>query len=817
MTGEQFSWVGTVFGILPFAFALVFFLLYLARKRWIEGIFENLKSIRVSLRNLQMAFEKYRLEAQGFSVDDPDEYGELAAAYQQQLIVVEVDMRNFYKHYGQLQEESRVMIQTKTWYGIFVTLGGIYQLFQEVRYFENEVLQYGSKFSKLDEAKERLVKYSWEVAQNAQKLLGKIQIILEKNNLLSNQGANGDQFTRLRAKNAEWQSTLLKQIPVIFFSPDPELVKMQAQKDETVRVHKINQLAQSEIETLFITVDSWINLKESRERLISEISNRLTLIEIFIKELENRPIQPIVFTKAKQKLIQFQRIQNFGLQENYQNPENFAAQVKELELELNQVHEFNASLVELKKIHDDYLTLWQSKEIQSEPEFLRTAYQKILEIEQYNLLNYSQIDKVSELRIDTDRLAILHAKFTRFAKSSSISEEDLASQFQVLSNLVALLNPLMDRFSNSYKRYKALDKTQKECLVLLTQMGQWCSDLLAVSEDNNLLSKVASSDLKKISNQINQIVQELTNLKSDLIEKKANRIDKLADRFCQLTDRWGELLLNDLRTQETLVSNQVQELRDIVWIDDPIVDATEKLIKTTLALNQAQGNGRIPLESSISQLLQLHTAWKQRNEVYQHFREYSNPVLSEYGAVSKSRQETVNLFHKVTQILPENDEAWPPTSQRLNFERSTFKNLELKWDSLRRERMRLEKYLEQIASLAEQYNLLRKTLSEIFERVVQDQARFSELERRLDESKKMWQTVGRNFKDRGGVTDGVNLLLSNLDKDVSVLKSQYQRGEVNAQFAYQRFRAICRKTDETVVDLDSGQLIDINGTIQNRI
>jgi len=353
--------------------------------------------------------------------------------------------------------------------------------------------------------------------------------------------------------------------------------------------------------------------------------------------------------------------------------------------------------------------------------------------------------------------------------------------------------------------------------VLLALMGQRCIDLASILEGNPIFSKSAIQDLKKIESQISQAVQDISNLKVDLVEKKVARIEKIKERFIQLTDQWGDLLLKNLKIQESHLTNQLQELKDIVWVDDPIYDAAEKMLRLPPVEDGVQVLGRTLLETNIEHLLQVNKIWKERTIIYQQFLEASNPVLGKYATAEKFRQDTTRLIQTIDQILPENGEAWPPTSQRLGTERSSYRNLESKWDALRKERLRLKQYFEQFDILADQYAQLQASLSSVVERVLQDQTRYRDLERRLEESKKMWQTVSRNFHDRRGVSDGVTLLLANIEKEILQLKAQYQRGEINAQFAYQRFRGICRKTDESVVELDSGQLIDINGTIQNRL
>jgi len=360
---------------------------------------------------------------------------------------------------------------------------------------------------------------------------------------------------------------------------------------------------------------------------------------------------------------------------------------------------------------------------------------------------------------------------------------------------------------------------RRDNLDLLAQMGQWCIDLSKIFDENNHFFKNATQDLKKIDRQIAQAVLDLSNLKVDIVdvEKKISRIEKLEARFIQLTGEWGDLLLNDMKDQEIKISKQMQELKEVVWVDDPAIETVEKILRLPLGVNNGKLPVRSPLETNIEQLFQLCKIWKERSQVCNLFFEASDPVLSKYAKAVPIRQDAIRLIQMIDQILPENSEAWPPTSQRLGTERTTFRNRENKWEILRKERTQLRQYLDQLDLLSEQYKHLQISLSGVVEKVLQDQARFLDLERRHEESKKMWQTVSRNYQDRRGVSEGVALMLSNIEKEISQVKMQYQRGEINAQFAYQRFRGICRKTDESVVELDSGKLIDINGTIQNRL
>ncbi len=819
MVGD-YSWIGVGLATLPFVAILSIYLLYLYRRRWISQTNLMLKSIFSILRHNQALIETYRITANKISPNDPAQYGELAKTYHEKLIFIELGNKNLYIRYSQLLEDFRQSTGSLSWQNWLSSFWSQYQILNKGRMLELELTGLGDKFNQLDEIGDKLGKFSWDVAQSAQNLLATIQTSIEKLNTLISRGANSANLDRSKHKLEEWQSTLLKQIPIVYFSPDMESVQNQSEKAETVRVYQLLQISRREIDAYSAEIDTWVSASNQRDKLVHEIGRYLGSIELLINELENRPVQPVIFNISRPQLGKFQQRYDEVNNKNQNSPpapENFIAEAKELDGELKLVSELSGRLVGLKKSHDEFLAYWHSKKFKGVAEYLRSTYQKIQEIEQFNIANFEKTTSPSELRIDTDRIAVFLSKYQRFSNSTTITEDELPQKLALMSEFDTILISFDNRLTVVYQRCKALIKMQKDSLVLLALMGQRCIDLAGIFEGNTIFSKSAIQDLKKIESQISQAVQDISNLKVDLVEKKVSRIEKIKERFIQLTDQWGDLLLKNLKIQESHLTNQLQELKDIVWVDDPIYDAAEKMLRLPPVEDGVQVLGRTLLETNIEHLLQVNKIWKERTIIYQQFLEVSNPVLEKYVEAAKFRQDTTRLIQKIDQILPENGEAWPPTSQRLGSERSSYRNLESKWDALRKERLRLKQYFEQFDILADQYAQLQASLSSVVERVLQDQTRYRDLERRLEESKKMWQTVSRNYQDRRGVSDGVTLLLANIEKEILQLKAQYQRGEINAQFAYQRFRGICRKTDESVVELDSGQLIDINGTIQNRL
>lgn len=819
MVGD-YSWIGVGLATLPFVAILSIYLLYLYRRRWISQTNLMLKSIFSILRHNQALIETYRITANKISPNDPAQYGELAKTYHEKLIFIELGNKNLYIRYSQLLEDFRQSTGSLSWQNWLSSFWSQYQILNKGRMLELELTGLGDKFNQLDEIGDKLGKFSWDVAQSAQNLLATIQTSIEKLNTLISRGANSANLDRSKHKLEEWQSTLLKQIPIVYFSPDMESVQNQSEKAETVRVYQLLQISRREIDAYSDEIDTWISASNQRDKLVHEIGRYLGSIELLINELENRPVQPVIFNVSRPQLGKFQQRYDEVNNKNQNSPpapENFIAEAKELDCELKLVSELSGRLVGFKKSHDEFLAYWHSKKFKGVAEYLRSTYQKIQEIEQFNFANFEKTTSPSELRIDTDRIAVFLSKYQRFSNSTTITEDELPQKLAIMSEFDTILISFDNRLTVVYQRCKALIKMQKDSLVLLALMGQRCIDLAGIFEGNTIFSKSAIQDLIKIESQISQAVQDISNLKVDLVEKKVSRIEKIKERFIQLTNQWGDLVLKNLKIQESHLTNQLQELKDIVWVDDPIYDAAEKMLRLPPVEDGVQVLGRTLLETNIGHLLQVNKIWKERTIIYQQFLEVSNPVLEKYVEAAKFRQDTTRLIQKIDQILPENGEAWPPTSQRLGSERSSYRNLESKWDALRKERLRLKQYFEQFDILADQYAQLQASLSSVVERVLQDQTRYRDLERRLEESKKMWQTVSRNYQDRRGVSDGVTLLLANIEKEILQLKAQYQRGEINAQFAYQRFRGICRKTDESVVELDSGQLIDINGTIQNRL
>jgi hypothetical protein len=124
---------------------------------------------------------------------------------------------------------------------------------------------------------------------------------------------------------------------------------------------------------------------------------------------------------------------------------------------------------------------------------------------------------------------------------------------------------------------------------------------------------------------------------------------------------------------------------------------------------------------------------------------------------------------------------------------------------------------EKLSSLLSEYKSLETQLADGLNHAKQEQGRFTEYERRMQDSRRMWRRVAANHVDNRDVNDGVAQILSNVDQEMQRLRARYLRGELNYSLALQGMKQICRKLDEGVIEYDQNQIIDINGEIQRRL
>ena len=119
-----------------------------------------------------------------------------------------------------------------------------------------------------------------------------------------------------------------------------------------------------------------------------------------------------------------------------------------------------------------------------------------------------------------------------------------------------------------------------------------------------------------------------------------------------------------------------------------------------------------------------------------------------------------------------------------------------------------------LATIVDRFRGLQDRLEEIKRGIDQDHARYNQYAERYQTSWKMWEKLKARHKTSGIFQDSIDVFLGEIDSKWSNLESSYRNGRYPYAQALAQLRNICRQLDESQVDFDGENKIDINGYIE---
>ncbi len=814
MSGD-FSWLQFLAGVLPFALLMAIFLIYLTLNRWQSEVKSNLTRIQQALRRNQARLNVLRNESKAFSSDDPDFYGEQAGKFNQDFVGVELDISGMAARYAETQDTLRDIRAAKSFRQVLNSPQAWYLLNKNCTALAGKVDLLDARIGDLERKQEDLKGFSWQVATGAQSTNRDLQEGVGILDQFDKEGIQSQVLNQTRKTFEKWSQTLSNQVPAIYLSPDENVIKTKAGKDETIRVHRLNQTASREISLLLETARRWRASFDRRNLLLTELTDQAILCEQLMVDLETRPL-PVQFSASRQKLDeinQFIRLVSDPAERG--KVEKFDFHEGEASRYAQDIRTLGSGLAEISKVYAALVPRISSTDAADAPRHLYSARQLMVELEKFDAGNFTPTDEIRAFREEIERLGPLNQKAALFIKAPKIPESEVLVRLQVLQELMDIFGTMRGRYNELSIQLKKLMDTRRKTLETLDQERKWIKDLMVMAGENSAFRKVAKGELDKLDQKNAQIAQLIGDSKNGLLEQKVNQSRQNSERFHKAAENWIAQLEKDIQGKEQEVTGLIKELRSLAWVDDPLLRAVDNLLQTSA--NQSKAAGTRVLADLVQRILEIQKNNQQRVETFEQFSNSVMAVMKESSVMEAKREKAVGLMAKLNEIFPENEESWPPTTQRPGSERAIFQGIEQKRGSLRNERYDFKRLAESLSGCSEQYTVIGDHVAQLIKSIQQEQTRYLDLERRLEESKKMWRTVAGNHADKRAVKDGVDQLLNEADKDVKTIIQQYRRGEINAQFALQKYRVACRKLDEAVVEVDNRQLVDINGMVQNKL
>ncbi len=809
---ENFSLGWFLLGIAPFLLGLIVYGMYILLVKWRKEVYSLFGDLRGKIRQQQNRLAKVRTQSLDFSIDDPGEYGEKARKISELQVQAELKAKRNLQSYSTLNEDARGISGNRELKGLLIKPIHWKNLLERTRELMSEVISSDITLDEIETMQAQMVDFSWSVAKSCQDLVGKIkdsQVVLEK---IHSYGFNDNTIQKAGLFLEDWLSSFLIQVPIVYLSSDQDIILKNSDKHETIRVLRLYQSASPQILQTCSQINNWFELIIQREKVLETVQREFGLANKQIESLEQSEIS-LTLLESKRKMFNYQSSLQALMDKNNQNLVlSLESQNQQANILLSEIQQLSASLGEMKKQLAEYIFLSKTDEIQNAGQKLRLLAQTANNLARYHLRNYDASDQVGELHQELDKAISLIGKVERAIRETTIPETMLTDRLENFRSLYNSLRKIPPRVNNAQIRLQELDRIRDLTMAEQNKGKILIGELLGILEANTFLKKKYFGEAKKIQNQIDQSAEEVKQTADENFLKKINQSEHILRQIPVFLEKCNSALESEIIRRQKSIEELLVQLRKFIRSDDHLIMETERSIHSL-----HPGSSGDSAESGLKMLTFLQQNWARDNDIFERFETVAIPIIQEHSRLEKNRENAQEAKNKYSRVLPDNAESWPPTTRKPGIERSIFDSLEKRYEALHLDKQYLEGTAEKINQLSEEYQTIEQKLLDVVSMAQEEQNRYRDQERRLEESKRMWTRVAANNRNRQRVVEGVEKLLTNTQKEAELIQRQYSKGEINAQISLQRIRTICRKLNESVVEVDSQSMIDINGEIQRLI
>ncbi len=811
----------SILGFVLLLLMLLAMTLFVLVRTWRLYVLQNLAEVRNRLRSLQSDSARIRRESARFSVDDPEPFGTLFQSLSEQLVRVDSSLQDAYQEYGELYRQVKLS-EKVDWKGALSFPYDWWARRSMVDDLQISVDQSETWIAESRKLADRLIDYGKVIAAQSQQILSYIKEALHILGELREHGLEGDTFDGAVQAARNWEATLLGQIPVIFFSKEALSASVDLEKEQISRVYRLLTSAAPTIQKLLNRVDDW-------RTEYANLAQNLQSIPVSIESLEERmqvqahaPILPIQWEKSKDELqMARMRLETVGLADKSRIIEDLFDDVDVLDALAKRLGEAEKHYQLVCVQYDELQKLVTSEEIVQGNGWLRSSFSLMLSVNQYDPENWPRSLAVSGLKRQIEALAALHSRLLPDQEHPKVVREgELAQHLEGIRRLHAgyvKSRPAVAKVKAILDEMRSIEQSIRDPLIRANSLyGQLESIVVA----NPLLNKLAGKEPERLRLATQNLLVELDHPEKITVDKKARKAGALLTKIEHNLSSWLETINHDLDIKRDDLEESLALLNEAVSLDDPVLNEVNRLVQKTTDVMLDDGVQAIqvtfPLADHVQRLRSANDAWQRCVSAQVAVDDIAGPTLERYRKAEKQRTRALEIIGRVKDLVPEGLQ-WPPTTQRLGNEIHQFEMLEKRWQGIKRDRVRALQLVSSLSDLTEEYSALADQLGRIAERALLESDRVQELEKRLEEARKLWLHQVHTHKGQHMLIDSIESLLAETDRDLETLKKGYEHGGLPYAQVLQGLRSICRKVEDALVPTDGNQVMEINGILQRRL
>ena len=607
--------------------------------------------------------------------------------------------------------------------------------------------------------------------------------------------------------------TQFDQIKVVSQNLNATISRLEVEKMDQVAVEasRINQ-------TMLDMDDQLTKLRRGFEYLstaILELSTSLKRESQHFTALGTAPVYPIAWGTS------IDTLSGINLEAAKVGSINKQRDPKQVEEDLDQAARLNAELKTLTQYrqqieiqHSELTAILATPEFQQVDEWLGYAQQIAERTQQFSPENWERGEAVSSLPSD---MMELEKEILRLVPDSvlvPVEETDITALLENTRSLTASYEKMRARVERVRDRLEVIHKKEKSSQEQLLEAQTALYQIKYVIKSNTHLSKIAAREYDRLQKDLKKLDEGLKDRKHGFVDKKAKRVETLTTRIKHTGNHWLEEIYTDIEIKTNLISESLNTLDSIAFLEENAVESARQLISSGLVSTQEEDVDKVslPLTDLPAELKRLSDTWQTCSATIRALADVEKPVVETFNEANQNRQKAKDQYKKFNEVL-RGKQKWPPTSVSLAPARQELDLIEKNWGILKKESSRAISIVAQLGSLSAKYQRLETTLRQETERAANEQTQIAGLEAEFDELGKIWLGLRKIYRDKPLAKEGIKELLDEMNREWNQTKRGYKQGESNYNEVLQALGSLVAKARAAHVMIDHDHLIDVNGSL----
>jgi hypothetical protein len=657
----------------------------------------------------------------------------------------------------------------------------------------------------------------WIVVERCRGALESIKNGISLLDEIDNAGFADEQSNSIQKELSHWESTLSTQIPALFFTVDRQRFDNESDRKTVISVNNMLKPVLQETTPIIRKINKWKDALEELDPITTDLSRKNVLLNNLLDRLRDDATLAIEYDENAEKLEKM----NDAVRQELSSSRaisNIISDIRRIKSLANQQAILLKYITELDENHEYILNFSRRVFIADLVSWASNATRVLESTKRYNTANWSEGIDVEQLYENIKTLLAQFEHVQRKFEVKKILESEVMSLYDLITQASTSYDATNIAYNNFLRQLQVVTTTERESKEIISNIQAIMNQVRAIVESNPLIKQKSAKTLEKFFLELNKIEKDLNDPEKGSVKKKNTQLITLITRIETALKQWVDILEKDNLDLVSSLTHTVDLLQSMVAISDPIyVEIISLLQRTDRQFSDTYSHPNpAPLVSITNELKTKSDYWQKLVASTRTLDEMFGPIQKEFNKMEKNRKNLSDLMGRADHVIPEKL-SWPPTTKRLSIEREKFNKLEENYQSFKVMRHKAIQMVSAISDLADQYRELHAVISKIVEIAGEEQKRFMDLERRFHQSKSLWNLRISEYKSNRVLVGAVEEMLEASERDYGELQKRYLNGALNYQQAFQMFRVLCRKLDQSSVSAGANQIIDITGQIHHQL